>query len=175
MGLQVIKKNPEAIGERWEDFDKDTKLLIAGLDNDDYKVARERAFRLIAKQDAGQSLENITVTDADKAEHDIQSQLFAKYILKDWSGDVTDENGKPLKYSEENAFNLLRNNIEVFIFVLKAAQKVDLENFKEKQAMVGKSLPALPGSKSGKGRPKNVRLSSSSSKRKSPTSQNRTQ
>jgi hypothetical protein len=39
MALQMGKKKPAVTGERWASFDKDTKVLLAGIDNPEYQVA----------------------------------------------------------------------------------------------------------------------------------------
>ena len=139
MALRATQTDPLAIGERWEDFDDDVSVKIAGLDDEKYQIALERARRLIAKEDASQSLAQIKVTRADRKEHDIQCELLGRYIVLDWRGDVTDADGKPLPYSPENAAELLRGNIAFFAWVLSAAAKVAADSREEMAETVGKS------------------------------------
>lgn len=150
MALRITQTDPLAIGERWEDFDADVSIKIAGLDDEKYQIALERARRLIAKQDAAQTLSSIKATAADRREHDVQCELLGRYIVLDWKGDVTDASGKFLPYSPENAANLLRGNIALFAWVLATAAKVATDAQEEVAEAVGKSSSASGGSANGR-------------------------
>lgn len=144
-----IKSDPVAFGERWERYDDDVDIKIAGLDTEAYQIALERARRLIVRSDAGQSLADIRTAPTDRREHDIQCALIARHIILDWKGDVTDADGNPLSYSPENAQALLASDANFLVWVISTAAKVTADSEAEITDAVGKPSPASAGRGSG--------------------------
>jgi len=151
MAVRAKQADPVAIGERWEDYDHETKFKIAGLDNEDYKVGLERARRLMAKSDAGQTLQTLTVFSTDMTEYHIQCKLAAFYLVKDWSGEVYDEKDNPISYSPENAEKLLLGNVNLFMWVITKAKEVQADRQAVEAETLGKSSPASNGKANGAG------------------------
>jgi len=151
MAVRAKQADPVAIGERWEDFDHETKFKIAGLDNDEYKVALERARRLVAKADAGQTLQTLAVMSSDMTEYQTQCKLVATYIVKDWSGEVYDEKDNHMDYSPQNAEKLLLGNVNLFMWIVTQAKQVQVDRQAEEAETLGKSSPASTGRATGAG------------------------
>lgn len=157
MALRINQTDPAAIGERWEDYDSDTRFLISGIDTEAYQVGLERARRLIAREDAAQSLGDITATANDRREHDIQCQLLGRYIVLGWEGEILDDKNRPVPYSAKAATKLLKANIGVFVWVISQATKVALDSKAEVALSVEKPLPASGGKPSGRAKARSAR------------------
>ena len=156
MALQLTKKDPAPSGARWVEFDKDTKVLLAGIDNAEYQVGLERMRRRIARNDARFDEGQVGVVAGELTEHQNHAMLLAHFIVKDWSG-VLDAEGNPLKYSPSVAAQLLDNSIEFFLFVLRGGSGVATESAEELKDTVGKPLPDSSGKKNGRAaRPKSA-------------------
>lgn len=169
MALRVSQADPIATGERWEDYDHETSFKLAGLDNEEYQLALERARRLLAKQDAGQTLKNLTISENDQREYQTQCKLVGAYIIRDWKGEIYDEKDKPMKYTPENAERLLLGNIALFAWVIMKAQEVQIAQQAEEAETVGKSSRASSGSGNGRAARKSKRSSTKASTWKSQT------
>jgi hypothetical protein len=151
MALQLGKKKSAVTGERWANFDKDTKVLLAGIDNPEYQVALERMRRRIQRNDARFEEGQVGVVAGEMTEHQNHAMLLSHFIVKDWEG-VLDADGNPIKYSPSVAAELLENNIEFFIFVLREGELAANDAAEERAESVGKRSPASSGSKSGAGK-----------------------
>lgn len=123
MALIITKKDPVAVGERWKDFDSETKILIAGIDNKQYQLGLERLRRRIRANDAQFEQGAIGLVEGETTEHEGQCLLLSQYVVRDWTG-VVDGEGNPVKYSPEAACALLQNQVAFFLFVLKSATEV---------------------------------------------------
>lgn len=154
MALRINRQEPAATHERWEDYDEDVSFKLAGLDTDAYQIALERARRLIAREDAGQSLASINVSGNDVREHDVQCQLLGRYIIKDWKGEILDDTGGAVPYSPEGAAKLLASNTDLFVWVIATAAQVAAGAQKEAQETLEKPSPGSSGKKSGPGKAK---------------------
>ena len=148
MALQLTKKDQAAAGARWVEFDKDTKVLLAGIDNAEYQVGLERMRRRIARNDARFEEGQVGVVAGELTEHQNHAMLLAHFIVKDWSG-VLDAEGNPLKYGPSVAAELLENSLEFFLFVLRGGSSVATESAEELKETVGKPSPVSSGKKSG--------------------------
>ena len=149
MALQLTKKDQAAAGARWVEFDKDTKVLLAGIDNAEYQVGLERMRRRIARNDARFEEGQVGVVAGELTEHQNHAMLLAHFIVKDWSG-VLDAEGNPLKYGPSVAAELLENSLEFVLFVLRGGSSVATESAEELKDTVGKPSPVSSGKKSGR-------------------------
>lgn len=148
MALQLTKKDQAAAGARWVEFDKDTKVLLAGIDNAEYQVGLERMRRRIARNDARFEEGQVGVVAGELTEHQNHAMLMSHFIVKDWSG-VLDAEGNPLKYSPPVAAQLLDHNVDFFLFVLRHSASVATEAAEELAETVKKRSPASSGKRSG--------------------------
>ncbi|SDQ68685.1 hypothetical protein SAMN05216487_3276 [Pseudomonas sp. UC 17F4] len=148
MALQLTAKNQPAVGERWVEFDKDTKILLAGIDNAEYQVGLERMRRRIARNDARFEEGQVGVVAGELTEHQNHAMLLSHFIVKDWSG-VLDAQGNPIKYSPAVASELLESNIEFFVFVLREGAAAATDTAQERAETVGKPSTASSGSANG--------------------------
>ncbi len=151
MALRVSQADPVAIGQKWIDYEGGVSFLINGLDSKDYQVARERARRLVARADEGQTLKDFVVHNTDATEFDIQCKLIGAYIIQDWRGEIYDEHDKLMPYSAENAEKLLQTNVVLLAWVIGQSRKVNIERLTAEAETVGKSSRASSGSASGAG------------------------
>ena len=149
MALQLTKKDQAVSGARWVEFDKDTKVLLAGIDNAEYQVGLERMRRRIARNDARFDEGQVGVVAGELTEHQNHAMLLAHFIVKDWSG-VLDAEGNPLKYGPSVAAELLENSLDFFLFVLRGGSSVATESAEELKDTVGKPSPVSSGKKSGR-------------------------
>lgn len=149
MALQLTKKDQAAAGARWVGFDKDTKVLLAGIDNAEYQVGLERMRRRIARNDARFEEGQVGVVAGELTEHQNHAMLLAHFIVKDWSG-VLDAEGNPLKYGPSVAAELLENSLDFFLFVLRGGSSVATESAEELKDTVGKPSSVSSGKKSGR-------------------------
>jgi hypothetical protein len=155
MALRLTKKDQNTSDTKWVDYDADTKVLLARIDNTAYEVAIERERRKQANADAQFGVGVVGVIEGEATEYNIHCKLFSQFILKDWSG-VLDEDGNPLPYSQEAGDQLLSSNVAFFMFVKREATKAAVEAHKALAETVGKSLPASSGNASGAETPKSA-------------------
>ncbi|ALO39695.1 hypothetical protein E5C31_11975 [Providencia rettgeri] len=156
MALKINRLESVLSQERWEDYTDDVSFKLTRLDTEAYQIALERVRRLIAREDAGQSLSSILVSDSDVREHDIQCQLLGRYIIRDWKGQIQDETGRQVPYSPENAAALLSGDSDLFTWVLLHAAQLAKEAQEEAKETVEKSSPGSSGKKSGPGQAKSA-------------------
>lgn len=152
MALRMTKKDQTVTETRWVDYDAETKVQLARIDNPAYTVALERERRKLRNADAQFAIGAVGVIDGETTEHKTQCKLLSQFVVKDWEG-VQDENGNPLKYSAEAAEHLLDTHLEFFMFTLREASNTTIEALKAMAETVGKPSPASNGSESGADKP----------------------
>lgn len=155
MALRLTKKDQNTSETKWVDYDADTKVLLARIDNPEYSVALERERRKLRNADAQFGVGVVGVIDGETTEHQTQCRLLSQFIVKDWAG-VQDAEGNPLAYSAAAAEQALDASLEFFLFVLREASTSAVEAQKALAETVGKSLPASSGSESGAETPKSA-------------------
>ncbi len=142
-----LKKQVRHTDAKWYEFDKDTKIQVASIDNPDYQIALSRLRREIQRNDAKFAMGEVGIISGEKTEYEGQCRLLAHHVVRDWSG-VLDEDGNPLQFSHENAEALLLGEAEAFLFVLRSSQSYAAELHEELQEAVGKQSSATSGKKS---------------------------
>lgn len=152
----ALKKKKQIISTdfKWFDFDADTKILIAAIDNPGYQVALARLRREIQRNDAKFGIGDVGVVDGEKTEYQGQCALLANFIVKDWRG-VEDEDGNPLIFSPAEAEAVMLADPEFFLFVIRQGGAYSAELRDELDETVEKPLPASSGKESGPAKPKN--------------------
>jgi hypothetical protein len=101
---------------KWVPFMEDVELLIASSGSPGYRAARRRLFQKAkAKLRAGGEA-------AAEAIEDISLQLLATEVLKGWRN-IT-EGGKPIEYTPETAYRLLKEYPTLAAFVDGAGDDV---------------------------------------------------
>ena len=155
MALRLTKKDQNISEYKWVDYDDDTKVLLARIDNPEYQVALERERRKLLNIDAQFGVGVVGGVEGEVTEHQTQCKLIGRFIVKDWAG-VLDADGNPLPYSSEDAEQMLDANIKFFLFVLRSASVSAMEAQKALVETVGKSSPASSGKKSGAATRKNA-------------------
>lgn len=154
MALKLKKVGTTKSAEaRWEEYDSDTKVLLMPLDNEQYQVALERMRRRLARNDAQFGEGSVGVIEGEKTEHDNHCMLLAQFIVRDWQG-AQDEKGKPLAYSETVGADMLRGDIDFFLFAIRRAAAIAADNKKEMDEIRGKQSTASSGSEAGASEPK---------------------
>ena len=134
---QLIKDQPKA---QWVDFNEEVSFKVNPLDDDRYQVAFEKYRRHVASQD--HKTLNLDVSEQEKSEGQVQCELFAKYIITDWKG-VVNEEDEAIPYNADMAYQMLKTNTEVFLFVFKSANELTVKNEKVKEDFKKKSEESL--------------------------------
>ena len=128
MALKLKKKDSVQAGAKWVDFD--AKVLLAGTDNIEYRIALERHNRRVQRNDARFGEGQVGIVEGELTDLQNHAMLLAHFIVKDWKG-VQDDEGNELKYSTGAAAELLESNVEFLLFVLRGGTKVAAEAEKE--------------------------------------------
>ena len=149
MALKLKKKEPTQDGEKWVDFDADTKVLLAGTDNVEYRVALERHNRRIQRNDARFGEGQVGVVEGELTDLQNHAMLLGNFIVKDWKG-VQDEEGNELKYSPTAAAQLLESNVDFLLFTLRGGAAVTAEKEEELAETVKKPSTGSSGKKTGR-------------------------
>jgi hypothetical protein len=151
MALKLVKKTEPVSNDKWFNFDKDTKILLAPIDTPEYQIALERARRRLRRNDEQFTEGTVGVVSGEKTEHQNHCMLLSHFILKDWDG-AQDDEGNPLKYTPAIGAEMLDGNVDFFIFVLKNAAEFAAENKGELAETVEKPSTGSTGKGSGAGK-----------------------
>ena len=154
MALQLKKKSAVADDTKWFEYDEDTKLELAGIDNPAYQIALERMRRRLRSNDAKFDEGTVGVVSGEKTEHQNHCLLIGSYLLKDWDG-AQDEDGNPLKYTPAIGSQMLESDVDLFVFVLKHAADLSAEGKGELAETVEKPQAGSSGKGSGAAKRKN--------------------
>lgn len=149
MALKMQKKAAASADTKWVDFDKDTKVLLAGTDNIEYRVALERYNRRIARNDAKFGEDQVGVVEGEVTDLQNHAMLLGRFIVKDWKG-VVDDDGNEVKYTVAAATELLEANVEFLLFVLRGGAVVTDEKQEELDETVKKPSTGSSGRKTGR-------------------------
>ncbi len=147
MALVVRKQAPVETSDRWEDYDKTTRIQLRSIDNPQYQVAIGRARRIVEGFDQKAGSEPVAM-DGERTWFDLQSAALAHYVIAGWEG-VPDEDGNPVEYSPEAAEGLLKADVSFFMWVLNKATTIAAERLKSVEESVGK--PRRGGNGKGSG------------------------
>lgn len=156
MALRLTKNEQNTSDTKWVDYDADTKVRLARIDNPQYAVALERERRKLRNADAQFGAGVVGIVPGETTEHQTQCKLLSQFIVLDWSG-VQDEDGNPLPYSPEVGEQMLDSNVEFFLFVLREASASTLEAQEAMAETMGKSSPGSSGKRSGAAGAKSAR------------------
>ena|ERR1700712_4164104 len=148
MALQLKKKSAVIGVTKWFDFDKETKVELAGIDTPEYQIALERMRRRLRNNDAKFEEGSVGVVAGEKTEHENHCMLLSHFIVKDWDG-AQDEDGNPIKYTPAIGAKMLEGDVDFFIFCLKSAAEFTAESKGELAETVEKPSTASAGKKSG--------------------------
>lgn len=155
MALRLTKKDPNTSETKWVDYDKDTKVLLARIDNPEYQVALERERRKLRAADAQFGVGVVGLVDGETTEHQTQCKLLSQFIVKGLVG-AQDADGNPLEYTPAVGEALLDTNLEFFVFVLSESGKATIEAQQALAETVKKPSPDSNGSVSGAETPKSA-------------------
>ncbi|NAP01944.1 hypothetical protein SAMN05444503_105169 [Pseudomonas sp. BS3767] len=150
MALKLKNKEAADTAAKWFDFDKETKVLLVSLDNTEYQIAMERMRRRVARNDAQFQEGDIGIIQGEKTEYVNHCLAIASFLLKDWTGAVDDE-GNEVKYTAHIGAQMLEDNVELFMFVLKYSGELAISKKEEQVETLEKPLPASSGKASGRG------------------------
>lgn len=151
MALKLKNKEVVDTAAKWFDFDADTKVLLVSLDNTEYQIAMERMRRRVARNDAQFQEGDIGIIQGEKTEYVNHCLAIASFLLKDWTGAV-DGDGNEIKYTAQVGAQMLDDNVELFMFVLKHSGELAISKKEEQVETLEKPLPASSGKASGQGR-----------------------
>ncbi|RXU00561.1 hypothetical protein B1F73_09230 [Pseudomonas syringae] len=124
--------------------------MLVSLDNTEYQIAMERMRRRVARNDAQFQEGDIGIIQGEKTEYVNHCLAIASFLLKDWTGAVDDE-GNEVKYTAHIGAQMLEDNVELFMFVLKYSGELAISKKEEQVETLEKPLPASSGKASGRG------------------------
>lgn len=137
MALQIKKQN-EQRPESWREYEG-VKFNIRGLDYKPYRVALERAG-------SAQFRDGISLKGIDENAvvwYDLQAEAAGRYLIAGWDQDgITDEDGKSIAYSQDNAVALLRSSdigYDLYKWVLQQAAEIQADADQNRDNAVKKS------------------------------------
>ncbi|PHX25802.1 hypothetical protein AO278_22615 [Pseudomonas syringae pv. syringae] len=150
MALKLKNKEVVDTAAKWFDFDADTKVQLVSLDNTEYQIAMERMRRRVARNDAQFQEGDIGIIQGEKTEYVNHCLAIASFLLKDWTGAVDDE-GNEVRYTAQVGAQMLEDNVELFMFVLKHSGELATSKKEEQVETLEKQSPASSGKASGRG------------------------
>ena len=87
----------------WVDYRDGSRIKIARIGNPNFTRSQDAMFKAHRKKQRAGNLES-------ELETSLLCQVIAKTVLLDWEG--FEQGGKPFKYSQERAANLLNQSID---------------------------------------------------------------
>lgn len=163
MALVVGKAQKNSIDSQWRDYkDKDgnvlASVLIRGNGHKPYQQAIDRIARHGQKIDqilsGGLTAESLTITDnAGMSEMDAHCMIAAQHLIVNWQG-VEDENGADVPYSADIASTVLQQNTDLFLWLIKQAKEIQLDENTQVDETVKKPSPVTSGSSKTKAQKK---------------------
>ena len=146
MALSRKGRSGDVNAAEWFRFDDDTEALIARWDNDKYSVGlqrfrtvfQEKSARLLKQAGAGESLrftgELAEVEDGEQTEFDAQCMLMARHIVRDMRTPGRKDSklkleGELATYNHELGEDLLKTNVDFFLWVTSKAQKLQADAY----------------------------------------------
>lgn len=149
MALRIKTQISDGFDERWFEYQDGISFKIAPINNENYQIGLERARRLIDRKESRLDLHKLEVDSSDRSEIGIQSELAGRYLIKDWKGEIFDNEGNQVPYTPDNAQALLLSEPSLISWVILRAAEVAADLAKEQEDIVGKPLSASNGSGSG--------------------------
>lgn len=84
----------------WKDYESGSRLLLARLTNENAQKARMAAYNewraLLERKNA----DGTSTEEAQAKMEEIDAEVIAKHVLKDWEG-IEDDEGNPVPYTPE--------------------------------------------------------------------------
>lgn len=124
---------------RWVNYAADIKLLVAGINNSQYREARQRLLK------PHQHSIRTGLLGAEQL-MDMLKPTAAKYLLLDWTN-LEDENGQAIPYSPEQALKFFKDKAfaDLYSFVLEMAGESELFRKQEFEDSLKNSVNASDG------------------------------
>ncbi|WP_151819436.1 hypothetical protein [Acinetobacter seifertii] len=175
MALKVTIQTSKTVSKWREYVDKEGNVLaefkIRGISYKPYQVALERANNQITSKGYDVS----KASKEDKLYGELLLEATACHLIEDWKGIVFGEQNEKgeifetvPEYSSEHATKLLNDGdlgVQIWLFVLKEAEKIQKEADSYKDEVVGKSSSSTTGPSSTQ---KKKRTTTARNKRQSP-------
>lgn len=121
--LNVATKTvPQEVEGVWVNYADGVRFKVARAGNSAYLRAMDKAEAPYRKQIARNKL-------SSEKQMELNCRAMAIGILKDWEGIATDDG--PLEFNEDNAYAVLRHNVELRDFIFEFA--VESENYRRTQ------------------------------------------
>ncbi|MFW1765918.1 hypothetical protein ACG9X2_10710 [Acinetobacter bereziniae] len=137
MKIKIEEQEQTKIPSKLIDYKDGAKFMIAGIDKPSFKHCMELRGTRIEQEIQG--VRDIT----DESSREI-AQSFSKavsHLVLNWQG-LEDEEGNIFEYSKQNAELLCTStneSIELIVWILAEAQKIQVEANEEKAETLGKS------------------------------------
>jgi len=123
--------------------EKEYQFLVTGLDNPSYKIGMDRFRRYLALRDAelfanGFSTDSLNITDKDRTQIDVQCELTATFLVKDWRGEFLLD-GDVVQFSAKNLYDwiyaggdVISQKLDVFSAIFEKATDIELKKYEAK-------------------------------------------
>jgi len=128
MNLNIPRIDLDAeINGRWHTFQGDIKLKIARMNNEDFIAGIAEMRDLVEEEEP---------TEDERGK--MLALLYARYILRDWSGVIDKDTKKPVPYTPDAGSQILEQKQykELLNFVVKRSASSS-ENWEEKTQAMG--------------------------------------
>lgn len=169
MGITIKKPELDLNGERWVEFAKGAKILVASFGNSAFKSHKALVQRHLDAIDAQTKAGTASFSLAPVADIEFESgddlfyELAARYLIKDWEGvDVAEKPGIPAKYTPELCIQLMQMMPDVYWLAIRTGLDI-LTRAEERAAETAKKL-SPPTSGGGTGRVKPTKKPAGSAK-----------
>lgn len=166
MALSLKGRSGDVNESRWFKYDDDTEALIARCDNPKYTVGlqrfrtvyQEKRERLIKQAEEDGRLrftENMAeVEDDEQTEIQVQCSLMSRHVLLDLRTPKRDDgkvviDGEAKEYTSELGEQLLRLDVEFFLWVMGKAQSIQKEAYSMAEGAEKKPSTNSSGKASG--------------------------
>lgn len=178
MALSLKGRSGDVNESKWFDFDDETEAKIARWDNDKFSVGlqrfrtvfQEKRNRLIQQADQDGALrftdEMAQVEEDEQTEFEAQCDLMGRYIVLDMRTKGRDDgklvlDGEVYQYDADLGEQLLRKNIDFFLWASGKAQELQSEAFSLAEGAEKKPSKSSSGKSNG-GRKRSTTRSRSS-------------
>lgn len=169
MGITIRKPELDREGQRWVEFTKGAKILVASFGNPLFKSHKAIVERHLGAIDAQTKTGTKDFSLAPVADIEFESgddlyyELAARYLIKDWEGvDVAENPGVPAEYTPELCIQLLQMMPDVYWVAIRTS--LDIMTRAEERAKETAKKRSTPTSGGGSGRAKRTRKPDGSAK-----------
>ncbi|ENV34555.1 hypothetical protein [Acinetobacter gerneri] len=159
MKIEIEEQESAKIPSKLVEYKDGAKFLIAGIEKPSFKHAMELRGTQVNQEIGGWR----AVTDESASEFALSYHKAVSHLILNWQG-IEDKDGGLFEYSKQNAELLCtstKHSIEIVVWVIDQAQKIQTEADSKKAEILGKSSDST-NTEAKSGTPKKPRKSTKS-------------